>query len=119
MSRESRERRRRNQGKTTPAVEVSIVPPASTTHFAAVKEEDRRGVPEFLGDLCKAVREGLQIGTEVGPDCCILATRVLVGVLESFRVRSRPLSVMAGVFNPTMRERILSGDAPVPEGPGA
>lgn len=69
----------------------------------------------FLPHLAEVVREELDIGTRYRPDCCIAATRALIEVLDYFKLTARPLSVIATVFNPAMRERIERDGMPTLE----
>jgi hypothetical protein len=80
------------------------------------QEEERFFPPQdLLYRICEAIREELQIGTLMGPDCCIPATAIVIDVLDHFRLDARPLSVTVSVFNPTMTERIDREGMPTPE----
>jgi hypothetical protein len=69
----------------------------------------------FLRHAAEIVREELQVGRLVRPDCCILATAVLIDVLDYFKVKARALAVEAWIANPLMHERMLVEGCPSPE----
>lgn len=65
--------------------------------------------------LCEIIKEELQIGTLLREDCCIMATATLIDVMDYFKLRVRPLSVKAQIFNPEMSRRIEESGLPTLE----